>query len=82
MVSDCLVWCLKMNLVGLYLSKLDTNISDLQKQLEDVNKKKDEESSQLKTDLEVLQVKNEENEDMVKVKQRYIHSIEHSKGNQ
>ena len=60
-----------MNLVGLYLSKLDTNISDLQKQLEDVNKKKDEESSQLKTDMEVLQIKNEENEDMVKVKQRY-----------
>ena len=60
-----------MNLVGLYLSKLDINISDLQKQLEDVNKKKDEESSQLKTDMEVLQIKNEENEDMVKVKQRY-----------
>ena len=62
-----------MNLVGLYISKLDTNISDLQSQLEDINKKKDEESSQLKTDLEVLQIKNEENEDMIKVKQRYVY---------
>ena len=61
-----------MNLLGLYISKLDTNISDLQSQLEDINKKKDEESSQLKTDLEVLQIKNEENEDMIKVKQRYV----------
>ena len=61
-----------MNLVGLYISKLDTNISDLQSQLEDINKKKDEESSQLKTDLEVLQIKNEENEDMIEVKQRYV----------
>ena len=62
-----------MNLLGLYISKLDTNISDLQSQLEDINKKKDEESSQLKTDLEVLQIKNEENEDMIKVKQRYVY---------
>ena len=62
-----------MNLLGLYISKLDTNISDLQSQLEDINKRKDEESSQLKTDLEVLQIKNEENEDMIKVKQRYVY---------
>ena len=62
-----------MNLVGLYISKLDTNISDLQSQLEDINKKNNEESSQLKTDLEVLQIKNEENEDMIKVKQRYVY---------
>ena len=62
-----------MNLLGLYISKLDTNISDLQSQLEDINKKKDEESSQLKTDLEVLQIKNEENEDLIKVKQRYVY---------
>ena len=65
-----------MNLLGLYISKLDTNISDLQSQLEDINKRKDEESSQLKTDLEDLQIKNEENEDMIKVKQRYVwHSL-------
>ena len=71
MVSDCLV-AVKMNVVGLYLSKLDTNISDLQSQLEELNTKKNEEISHLKNELEILQTKNEESEDMLKVKQRYL----------
>ena len=71
MVSDCLV-AVKMNVVGLYLSKLDTNISDLQSQLEELNTKKNEEISHFKNELEILQTKNEENEDMLKVKQRYL----------
>ena len=71
MVSDCLV-AVKMNVVGLYLSKLDTNISDLQSQLEELNTKKNEEISHLKNELEILQIKNEESEDMLKVKQRYL----------
>ena len=69
MVSDCLV-AVKMNVVGLYLSKLDTNISDLQSQLEELNTKKNEEISHFKNELEILQIKNEESEDMLKVKQR------------
>ena len=71
MVSDCLV-AVKMNVVGLYLSKLDTNISDLQSQLEELNTKKNEEISHMKNELEILQIKNEESEDMLKVKQRYL----------
>ena len=71
MVSDCLV-AVKMNIVGLYLSKLDTNISDLQSQLEELNTKKNEEISHFKNELEILQIKNEESEDMLKVKQRYL----------
>ena len=71
MVSDCLV-AVKMNVVGLYLSKLDTNISDLQSQLEELNTKKNEEISHLKNELEILQIKNEESEDILKVKQRYL----------
>ena len=71
MVSDCLV-AVKMNVVGLYLSKLDTNISDLQSQLEELNTKKNEEISHFKNELEILQTKNEESEDMLKVKQRYL----------
>ena len=71
MVSDCLV-AVKMNVVGLYLSKLDTNISDLQSQLEELNTKKNEEISHFKNELEILQIKNEESEDMLKVKQRYL----------
>ena len=71
MVSDCLV-AVKMNVVGLYLSKLDTNISDLQSQLEELNTKKNEEISHFKNELEILQIKNEESEDMLKVKQRYF----------
>ena len=71
MVSDCLV-AVKMNVVGLYLSKLDTNISDLQSQLEELNTKKNEEISYMKNELEILQIKNEESEDMLKVKQRYF----------
>ena len=71
MVSDCLV-AVKMNVVGLYLSKLDTNISDLQSQLEEFNTKKNEEISHMKNELEILQIKNEESEDMLKVKQRYL----------
>ena len=69
MVSDCLV-AVKMNVVGLYLSKLDTNISDLQSQLEELQTKKNEELRSLKSELETLQIKNEGNEDMVQVKQR------------
>ena len=59
-----------MNIFGLYLSKLDTNISDLQSQLEELQTKKNEELQRLKSELESVQIKNEENEDIVKVKQR------------
>lgn len=59
-----------MNIFGLYLSKLDTNISDLQSQLEELQTKKNEELRSLKSELETLQIKNEGNEDMVQVKQR------------
>ena len=61
---------LKMNIFGLYLSKLDINISDLQNQIEELRKEKNEDFTQLKNELDVLQVKNEENEDIIKVKQR------------
>ena len=59
-----------MNIFGLYLSKLDTNISDLQSQLEELQTKKNEELQRLKSELESVHIKNEENEDMVKAKQR------------
>ena len=59
-----------MNIFGLYLSKLDINISDLQSQLEELQTQKNEELQRLKTELESVHIKNEENEDMVKVKQR------------
>ena len=59
-----------MNIFGLYLSKLDINISDLQSQLEELKTKKNEELKRLKSELESLHIKNEENEDMVQVKQR------------
>ena len=59
-----------MNIFGLYLSKLDINISDLQSQLEELQTKKNEELQRLKSELESVQIKNEENEDIVKVKQR------------
>ena len=59
-----------MNIFGLYLSKLDINISDLQSQLEELQTQKNEELQRLKSELESVHIKNEENEDMVKVKQR------------
>ena len=59
-----------MNIFGLYLSKLDINISDLQSQLEELQTQKNEELQRLKTELESVHIMNEENEDMVKVKQR------------
>ena len=59
-----------MNIFGLYLSKLDINISDLQSQLEELQSKKNEELRHLKSELESLHIKNEENENMVQVKQR------------
>ena len=65
----CLV-SVRMNIFGLYLSKLDINISDLQSQLEELKTKKNEELKRLKSELESLHIKNEENEDMVQVKQR------------
>ena len=61
-----------MNIFGLYLSKLDINISDLQSQLEELQSKKNEELRHLKSELEILHIKNEENENMVQVKQRYL----------
>ena len=61
---------IKMNIFGLYLSKLDINISDLQSQLEELQTQKNEDLLRLKSELESVQIKNEENEDMVKVKQR------------
>ena len=59
-----------MNIFGLYLSKLDINISDLQSQLEELQTQKNEELQRLKSELESVHLKNEEYEDMVKVKQR------------
>ena len=59
-----------MNIFGLYLSKLDINISDLQSQLEELQTQKNEELQRLKSELESVHIKNEENEDIVKVKQR------------
>lgn len=59
-----------MNIFGLYLAKLDINISDLQSQLEELQTKKNEELQRLKSELESVHIKNEENEDIVKVKQR------------
>ena len=69
MLKLCLL-SVRMNIFGLYLSKLDTNISDLQSQLEELKTKKNEEVQRLKSELENVHIKNEENEDMVKVKQR------------
>ena len=54
-----------MNIFGLYLSKLDINISDLQSQLEELQSKKNEELHHLKSELESLHVKNEENENIL-----------------
>ena len=59
-----------MNIFGLYLAKLDINISDLQSQLEELQTKKNAELQRLKSELESVHIKNEENEDIVKVKQR------------
>ena len=59
-----------MNIFGLYLAKLDINISDLQSQLEELQTQKNEELQRLKSELESVHIKNEENEDIVKVKQR------------
>ena len=53
-------------ILGPYLATLDLIISDLQQKLD----AKQEESRKQKEDMEVLAIKNEENDDLIKVKQR------------
>lgn len=53
-------------ILGPYLATLDLIISDLQQKLD----AKQEECRKQKEDMEVLAIKNEENDDLIKVKQR------------
>ena len=53
-------------ILGPYLASLDLIISDLQQKLD----AKQEEFRKQKEDMEVLAIKNEENDDLIKVKQR------------
>ena len=54
-------------ILGPYLASLDLIISDLQQKLD----AKQEECMKQKEDMEVLAIKNEENDDIIKVKQRW-----------
>ena len=54
-------------ILGPYLASLDVIISDLQQKLD----AKQEECMKQKEDMEVLAIKNEENDDIIKVKQRW-----------